>query len=191
MKYSKFLTILSEFGLNFTEKEKELFMQAFVANCNRDNILINISRLRNIKLAQKVKKLYDRVDMYEELDNPDIVDNSGYFGIFYREKKPLKQINEREFLDIIAGNNKIVSVMKNIKDIDKDSNGYVTNQELDDIFKMHYEKELSNRDIMTLFKPFASIQNRILIDYKKLRDHIMKRLKEREESNLSKEIASM
>ena len=63
--------------------------------------------------------------------------------------------------------------MKNIKEIDKDNNGYVTNQELDDIFKMHYEKELGNKDLKKLFKPFASIQNRILIDYKKLRDHIL------------------
>ena len=68
--------------------------------------------------------------------------------------------------------------MKNIKEIDKDNNGYVTNQELDDIFKMHYERELTSKDLKTLFKPFASIQNRILIDYKKLRDHILNRLKE-------------
>ena len=38
---------------------------------------------------------------------------------------------------------------------------------------MHYEKEFSNKDLKTLFKPFASIQNRILIDYKKLRDHVL------------------
>lgn len=71
--------------------------------------------------------------------------------------------------------------MKNIKEIDKDNNGYVTNQELDDIFKMHYEKELGDRDIKKLFKPFASIQNRILIDYKKLRDHILLKIKEKDD----------
>jgi len=32
--------------------------------------------------------------MYEEMDNPDLVDNSGYFGIFYREKVNLKDISE-------------------------------------------------------------------------------------------------
>ena len=71
--------------------------------------------------------------------------------------------------------------MKNIKEIDKDNIGYVTNQELDDIFKMHYEKELGDRDIKKLFKPFASIQNRILIDYKKLRDHILLKIKEKDD----------
>ena len=70
--------------------------------------------------------------------------------------------------------------MKNIREIDRDNNGYVTNQELDDIFKMHYNNELKTKDIKTLFKPFASLQNRILIDYKKFRDHLLTKLKDRE-----------
>jgi len=31
--------------------------------------------------------MYEKVDMYEEADNPDMVDNSGYLGLFYREKR--------------------------------------------------------------------------------------------------------
>jgi hypothetical protein len=77
--------------------------------------------------------------MYEEADNPDLVDISGYFGVFYREKKQLTAISEAEVLEIIAKDNKLVQIMKVIKDIDIDNNGYVTNQEIDDIFKMHYE----------------------------------------------------
>lgn len=72
--------------------------------------------------------------MYEEADNPDLVDNSGYFGIFYREKKDLTPISIPELVVIIAKKNKLVGIMKNIKEIDRDNNGYVTNQELDDIF---------------------------------------------------------
>lgn len=64
-------------------------MQSFVANSDRSNILINISRLYSIKLTNKIVKIYNKVDMYEEMDNPDLVDNSGYFGIFYREKVAL------------------------------------------------------------------------------------------------------
>jgi hypothetical protein len=55
---------------------------------------------------------------------------------------------------------------------------------------MHYEKELGDKDIKKLFKPFASIQNRILIDYKKLRDHILVKLKEREDKPQSLIIAT-
>jgi hypothetical protein len=101
--------------------------------------------------------MYEKVDMYEEMDNPDLVDNSGYFGIFYREKKNLLPLTDADFIDIIFKNNKLVNIMKNIKEIDRDNNGYVTNQELDDIFNMHYEHELNNKDLKTLFKPFASI----------------------------------
>lgn len=75
--------------------------------------------------------------------------------------------------------------MKVIKEIDSDNNGYVTNQELDDIIKLHYAQELGNREIKTVFKKFASIQNRILIDYKKLRDHLTKRVLEMQEAEVN------
>ena len=75
----------------------------------------------------KLRKLYDRVDMYEEADNPDMVDNSGYLGLFYREKTILTPIGEPELLDIIVKDNKLQNIMKVIKDIDSDNNGYVTN----------------------------------------------------------------
>ncbi|CDW71853.1 ef-hand calcium-binding domain-containing protein 6-like [Stylonychia lemnae] len=181
IKFTTFIKVLEDYDVKLNEREKELIMQSFVANQDRDNILINVSRLFSIRLTNKIRKIYDKVDMYEEMDNPDLVDNSGYFGIFYREKVNLKDINENQFVDVISRNNKLVGIMKNIKEIDKDNNGYVTNQELDDIFKMHYERELGDKDIKKLFKPFASIQNRILIDYKKLRDHILAKLKDRDD----------
>ena len=67
------------------------------------------------------------MDLYEEADNPDLVDNSGYFGIFYREKVKLLPITDQEFIDVIHRDNKLVFIMKNIKEIDRDSNGYATN----------------------------------------------------------------
>ncbi len=65
-----------------------------MANQDRDNILINVSRLYSIKLTKKIRKIYDKVNLYEEQDNPDLVDNSGYFGIFYREKVNLVDISD-------------------------------------------------------------------------------------------------
>lgn len=41
---------------------------------------------------------------------------------------------------------------------------------------MHYAQELGNRELKSVFKKFASIQNRILIDYKRLRDYFAKRV---------------
>lgn len=163
-------------------------LQAFVTNQDRENPKINIGKIYTINTTKKIRKIYDKVDMYEEEDNPDLVDNSGYFGIFYRQKVDLLPISESEFINIIYQSNRLVQIMKNIKEIDKDNNGYVTNQELDDIFKMHYQAELNNKNLKAVFKPFASLQNRILIDYKKLRDHILIKFKEKESSKRNQSV---
>lgn len=63
--------------------------------------------------------------------------------------------------------------MKTIGDIDKQRNGYVTSAELDDILKIVYKRELAGKDVKPLLKRFASIQNRILIDYKMWRDSLI------------------
>ena len=47
---------------------------------------------------------------------------------------------------------------------------------------MHYDNELKKKNIKTIFKPFASLQNRILIDYKKFRDHLLSKIRESESS---------
>jgi hypothetical protein len=53
-----------------------------------------------------------------KIDNPDLVDNSGYLGLFYREKKQLLPITEEEVIDIIHKNNKLHIIFRIIKDID-------------------------------------------------------------------------
>ena len=68
---------------------------------------------------------------------------------------------------MIYQENKLDSMMITIKQIDKDHNGYVTRTELDDILKMLYPTELDNRDLIPIIKKFSSIQNKILIDYKR------------------------
>ena len=51
----------------------------------------------------------------------------------------------------------MVHIMKSIKDIDKEHNGYVTSTELDDILKIYYKKELGDKNLKEIFRPFASI----------------------------------
>lgn len=174
IQFDRFLRVLEDFKVNllYSVDDRESFKQAFIANADKNRVLINIGRLYHIRATAQIRKLYDKVDMYEEADNPDMVDNSGYLGLFYREKKQLIAMKETELVDLIAKNNRLHQIFRVIKDIDRDNNGYVTNQELDDIFKVSYE-ELAKRDIKPLFKRFASLQNRILIDYKRVKDHLM------------------
>jgi len=53
-----------------------------MASCSSK--LVNVSIIYNLKITQKLKRIYDKMDLYEEAENKDLVDNSGYFGIFYR-----------------------------------------------------------------------------------------------------------
>jgi Ca2+-binding EF-hand superfamily protein len=53
-----------------------------------------------------------------------------------------------------------------IRQIDKDHNGYVTVNEMDDILKILYPKELDKADLKAIFKPFCSSANKVLLDYR-------------------------
>ena len=59
-----------------------------------------------------------------------------------------------------------------LKELDPSANGYVTNQELEDTFKLAYPKQLENCNLKKCFSRFASIQNKLLIDYKKMLKYI-------------------
>lgn len=112
----------------------------------------------------------------QETDDDDIaIDTSGYTGNFHRnvDEKAFRPIAPEKLAKIIYKDNKLVDIMRSIKQIDKDHNGYVTSTELDDILKLNYKKELGDKNLKNLFKPYASIQNKILIDYKRFRDFLL------------------
>lgn len=48
--------------------------------------------------------------------------------------------------------------------------------ELDDILKITYSDELSKKDTRPLMRKYASIQNRVLVDYKKFRESILEQV---------------
>ena len=75
----------------------------------------------------------------------------------FRKKIKLIPINENDFLQVFAKEYKLKEVMLSIRSIDPIFNGIVTRNELDDILKHHYPKELENKDLMPLMKKFASV----------------------------------
>lgn len=42
---------------------------------------------------------------------------------------------------------------------------------------MYYKEELLDKDLKSIMKKYASIQNRVLVDYKQFRDEIVAQLK--------------
>lgn len=129
--------------------------------------------------------MYKKVDVtnFEGTDEPE--DINGYFGKtkFYRQQKTLTQITEEKFIRIIRKDNKMTEIMRTIKEIDKDHNGYVTRTELDDILKMYYPPELDEKDLNPIIKRFGSIQNKILIDYKAFKSWVSEQIVAQGEKN--------
>ena len=66
--------------------------------------------------------------------------------------------------------------MRTFNQIDKEHNGYVTSTELEDILKINFPL-LANRQLKRIFRDFESIQNKILIDYKRFRDKLIALIK--------------
>lgn len=62
-------------------------------------------------------------------------------------------------IKIILNDNKLVNIVKDIKKIDKDNNGYVLVNELNKAFKTYYMNELEGKTLNKILKPFSSIQN--------------------------------
>jgi hypothetical protein len=134
---------------------------------------VNVGKLYDHKFSLLLQRLYRRVDVHENDGEDDPVDQSGYTGQFYRQKQTLTPITEKELVDIIAGDNKLVDIIRTIKEIDRQRNGFVTTTELDDILKLQYRDKLEGRDLIPILKKYASIQNRVLVDYKKFRDSLV------------------
>lgn len=87
--------------------------------------------------------------------------------------KGLTQVDEQFVLKIaITKKAQWGGIWKSIKTIDKDNNGYVTAEELEEIFREWFPVELDGKSLIRYFRKFCSIQNRVLIHYKKIKDDI-------------------
>ena len=146
----------------------------FPGGDSKEGTMINIARIYDQKYNLLLQKFYKRLDVSDVQGDDEPEDINGYFGKtkFYREQVKLFPISVEEFIQIVAAENKIDSIMNVIREIDKDRNGYVTNNELTDIIKMIYPKELKAAILTPIIKKFASVANQILIDYKQFRDWI-------------------
>lgn len=120
------------------------------------------------------KQMYGKVDVHPGDENDVAKDPAGYTGQFNRpnSKHRLVVMNDREFLQVFANDNRIMKVMTMIRYIDKEKNGCVTTSEMDDILKEVYPDQFRGRDYKQVLKAFTAIQNPILLDYNKLKDFV-------------------
>ena len=109
------------------------------------------------------------------------MDTAGYFGTNYRINENLtQQFTALHDIDVVvrafAQDNKIIQILQTIKTIDKEKNGFVTNQELEDILKLFYKEQLGRYDLKPVLKQFSSQSNRLLINYTKFKKAIIEKL---------------
>mmetsp|Transcript_30086 Transcript_30086/g.37198 ORF Transcript_30086/g.37198 Transcript_30086/m.37198 type:complete len:101 (+) Transcript_30086:878-1180(+) len=85
-------------------------------------------------------------------------------------------------------NDRLKEIALAIRHIDPDRNGFVTQQELDDIFRENYRNEMQGKHIFGLIKDFRSISNKILVDYGKFKKWVFTKLKDaRKEQEMKKD----
>ena len=147
---------------------------------------MNIARIFDMNYINTLDTIFKKVDMQNTSGLDDPTDELGYHGkTKWARVKVTGQItecSEEEFAEVIKKDPlKLHKVMLTIRQIDKDHNGYVTRNELDDILKIHFEG-LLHKDFDGLLNQFSSIQNRILIDYMRFIEWVKRIISTKEKS---------
>lgn len=65
-------------------------------------------------------------------------------------------------------------IWRSIRKIDKDSNGFVTIEELEEIFREWFPVELEGKTPYSYFRKFSAVSNKNLINYKPIKEKINK-----------------
>ena len=116
------------------------------------------------------------------------MDLGGYVGDFHRHrvnKSEIKKrlpLNESELINMMTEIDRLKEIGFAIRDIDPDRNGFVTQQELDDIFRENYRDKMQGKHIFGLIKDFRSVSNKILVDYVKFKKWVNMKLLNRRKS---------
>jgi hypothetical protein len=119
----------------------------------------------------------------EESNEELKMDLGGYMGDFHRHRidhdiKKRVALTEAELVAMMAAEDRLKEVALAFREIDPDRNGYVTQQELDDIFRENYSRQMEGKNMFGVIKGFLSITNKILVDYNKFKSSLFNRLKE-------------
>jgi hypothetical protein len=163
------VTATKKFGAKLSDQDQNTLIQAFPGQEGERGLRLNISKIFDLKYEKALKKILQKVSVENNRAGDEPTDELGYHGKSrWARPKVFGEITEctkDEFKQIIKSDPlKLHKVMMTIRQIDKDHNGYVTKNELEDILKMFYESFL-NKNLDKLINQFSSIQNKILISY--------------------------
>ena len=129
-----------------TPKEKDLFVNTSGRMIN-GTWSINVSLIYSTKFLMEIENLYSKLDI-EEDEEDDAVDAAGYLGEFHRAiDQDAVDLTEEELIALFINDNKMDELAFTIRSIDRDHNGYVTWNEMEDILKILYPEELKGKNL--------------------------------------------
>lgn len=153
----KFLFLLERYNLFLDQMQKDDLLEFLSLKDEGINNEIDITPIWvELKQCKDINNVYTKIDLEKREDDQEMQ------NIHYK----LQSISEKNFLYIISENTSFKELMREIKKCDLDSNGYLTLDELNIVFWQVYPK-LEGRSMFKIFRPFGSIQNKSLINYKK------------------------
>ena len=103
------------------------------------------------------------------------MDLAGYVGDFHRHRiggeeiKKRIPLTEEELMEIMVKNDRLKEIALAFREIDPDRNGFLTQQELDDIFRENYREQMIGKNMFGLVREFRSATNKILVDYNRFK----------------------
>ena len=83
------------------------------------------------------------------------MDLGGYAGDFHRHHtdmdiKNRSPLSKKELYRMMLANDRLKEITMTLREIDPERNGYVTQQELDDIFRSNYEEQMRGKHMFGL-----------------------------------------
>lgn len=181
--FDEFVSTLCYFNIKLSQTQLDQLMDCFPGRKEGNRLRLRVGRFYDIGVAIEHATTYKNLSVEPISDG--VHDKSGYTGQMHR-KKPLKELEPLSEMELVAqfllDDNKISDFMRYCREIDPDKNGFVTVVEIDDILRILFPEALEGRDLSTIYEPFCSINNKILIDYKAFRDMIRVKTHEIEEN---------
>lgn len=160
-----FFKIMNKFEIKLNQEEQDDLIECFHLKDEGNQKEINITPIFEFDKAKAINKVYKSIDLEQKEDDEELS------AIHQR----LMPVSEEEFFKILSKNPSINELNKEIKKVDRDSNGFLTKSELNTVFHAVYP-DLQGKSLFKLLRPFASIQNKTLVDYRKLKEYIQDRL---------------
>ena len=130
-----------------------------------------LARLFEMTATRKINRLYREIDL--EKREEDEEEQRSLRGL--PDGGKLLPVGEEELVAAVAKEPKLRELTREFRMLDKDNNGFLTASELNLVFSRVFA-DLNGKSMLKVFRPFASAQNKHLIDYKRLKAHLVERI---------------